>query len=164
MTRSRVLAVLKRQGLMLESGRGPVPTLVEFIAGEPVAGNWWSHKQSRSIFALTRSVRGSRDVLTCRLVDGKVTFVHRRLWPALVRLANLFPTDRLAAIQEVHTRTGAHRVTTTPFPKWVPDDVKTAGRGLAAAEALSSLGSWASELPSIRSKARRRPWTIRRRP
>lgn len=146
MTRNRVLASVKRQGVMLESGHGPVPTLVEFIAGEPVKGNWWSHPQSRRMFALTRLVRDSPDVLTCRLVNGKVTFVHRRLWPALVRLANLFPKDRLAAVQEVHTRTGAHSVITVPFPKWVPDDVKTAGRGLAAAQAVSSLGSWVSEL------------------
>lgn len=143
MTRHRVLASVKRAGVMLESAHGPVPNLVEFIAGEPVAGNWWSHEQSRSIFALTRSVRDSPDVLTCRLVDGKVTFVHRRLWPALVRLVKLFPKGRLAAIQEVHTRSGAHRVVTIPFPKWVPDDVKTAGRDLDASEAISSLGSWA---------------------
>jgi hypothetical protein len=125
---------------MLESGHGPVPNLVEFIAGEPVKGNWWSHQHSHRIFALTRSVRDSPDVLTCRLINGKVTFVHRRVWPALVRLANLFPKDRLAAIQEVHTRTGAHRVTTIPFPTWVPNDVKIAGRGLSAEQAVSSLG------------------------
>jgi hypothetical protein len=109
MTRHRILASLKREGVMLESGHGPVPNLVELIAGEPVKGHWWSHPDSHRIFALTRFVRGSPDVLTCRMVSGKVTFVHRRLWPALVRLANLFPRDRLAAIQEVHTRTGAHR-------------------------------------------------------
>jgi hypothetical protein len=130
---------------MLESGHGPVPNLVEFIAGEPVKGNWWSHPDAHRIFALTRSVRDSPDVLTCRVVNGKVTFVHRRVWPALVRLANLVPKDRLAAIQEVHTRTGAHRVITIPFPTWVPEDVKTAGRGLSAEQAVSSLGSWVSQ-------------------
>jgi hypothetical protein len=36
MPRTRVLASLKREGVMLESGHGPVPNLVEFIAGEPV--------------------------------------------------------------------------------------------------------------------------------
>ena len=156
MTRTRVLASLKREGVMLESGHGPVPNLVEFIAGEPVKGNWWSHPHSHRIFALTRSVRDSPDVLTCRLVNGKVTFVHRRVWPALVRLANMFPTDRLASIQEVHTGTGAHRVTTIPFPTWVPDDVKTAGRRLSAEQAVSSLGSWASEVASTGEPGRAR--------
>jgi hypothetical protein len=143
MTRHRVFASLKRQGVMLESGHGPVPNLVEAIAGEPVRGNWWSHPQSQRIFELTRSLRDSPDVLTCRLVNGKVTFVHRQVWPALVRLANRFPQARLAAIRERHMRTGVHKVITTPFPKWVPDDVKIAAGRLSAEQAVVSLGSWA---------------------
>jgi hypothetical protein len=143
MTRDQVLASLKHQGVMLESGQGPIPNVVETIAGEPVRGNWWSHPRSHRIFELTRSLRDSPDVLTCRLVNGKVTFVHRQVWPALVRLANRFPKQRLAAIRELHMRTGAHKVITTPFPKWVPNDVKTAASRLSAEQALLSLGSWA---------------------
>jgi hypothetical protein len=146
--RNRVLAILKREGVMLESCQGPVPNLVELIAGERVKGNWWSHPLSHRIFELTRSLRDSPDVLTCRLVNGKVTFVHRRVWPALVRLANLFPQSQLAAIQEVHTRTGAHKVITIPFPAWVPNHVMTAGRRLSAEHAVSSLGIWASAVES----------------
>ena len=168
---NRVLERLKREGVMLESGRGPIPNLVEFIAGEPVKGNWWSHRQSHSIFALTRLVRDSPDVLTCRLVDGKVTFVHRRVWSALVRLANLFPQSRLAAIREVHTRTGAHKIITIRFPAWVPDHVMTAGRRLSAEHAVSSLGICASAVafarastaPSKPSSSRSRPRLFHRR-
>jgi hypothetical protein len=159
MTRHRILASLKREGVMLESSHGPVPNLVEFIAGESVKGHWWSHPQSHRIFAFTRSVRASPDVLTCRVINGKVTFVHRRVWPALVRLASLFPHDRLAAIQEVHTQTGAHRVITRPFPAWVPNDVKAAGRALSAEQAVSRLGSWVPEMASTggpRAARRRR--------
>jgi hypothetical protein len=143
---TQILALLEREGVMLESAHGPVPNLLEFVAGERVKGHWWSHPHSHRIFAFTRSVRESPDVLTCRAVNGKVTFVHRRVWPALFRLANLFPKGRLAAIQEVHTRTGAHRVITIPFPAWVPNDVKTAGRALSAEQAVSNLGIWASEM------------------
>ena len=150
LTRSQVLTSMKHHGVMLESAHGPLPNLVELIAGEPVKGNWWSHPQSHKIFALTRAVRDSPDVLTCRVVNGKVTFLHRRVWPALVRLANLFPQDRLAAIREVHTRTGAHKVITIPFPKWVPNDVEDVGRGLTTEQALLSLGSWAAK-PSKRA-------------
>jgi hypothetical protein len=156
MTLNHVLAQLRREGVMLESSQGPVPNVVELIAGEPVSGNWWSHPQSHRIFALTRSLRDSPDVLTCRAVNGKITFVHRRVWPALVRLAKLFPEERLAAIQEVHTRAGAHRVITRPFSKWVPDDVETAGRTLSADQALSRLGRWASRLPSTGTPRRQR--------
>ena len=156
MTRARVLASLKREGVMLESGHGQVPNLVEFIAGEPVKGNWWSHPDAHRIFALTRSLRDSPDVLTCRVVNGKVTFVHRRVWPALVRLADLFPKHRLAAIQEVHTQAGAHRVITKPFALWVPDDVKTAGRGLSVEQAAATLGTWASAASTGEPRGARR--------
>jgi hypothetical protein len=152
MTRHQALAALKRQGVMLESSHGPVPNLVERIVGEPVRGSWWAHPRSHGIFALTRWVRNSPDVLTCRLVNGKVTFVHRRVWPALVRLANLFPKERLAAIHEVHTQTGAHRVATIPFPAWVPADVKTTARGMSEEQAIASLGTWAEASLTNRSR------------
>lgn len=42
------------------------------------------------------------------LVEGKITYVHRRLWPALIRLAAESGRDRLTAIREVHTASGKH--------------------------------------------------------
>src|ERR1700756_1855901 len=72
------------------------------------AGGWWGHARGKEIFWLTRAVRDSPDVLVCRLVTGKVTYVHRRLWPALVRLARAFAQSDLAALREVHTASGAH--------------------------------------------------------
>jgi hypothetical protein len=38
----------------------------------------------------------------CRIVGGKVTYVHRHLWPAPVLLAGRFSKKNLAAIKEVH--------------------------------------------------------------
>ncbi len=67
-----------------------------------------------------------------RLVRGKVTLVHRRLWPALVRLADRVPRERLAALHEEHTASGAHRVVEEPFPDWVPPDVLTEASALTA--------------------------------
>jgi len=80
-------------------------------------------------------------VLVCRLVDGKVIYVHRRLWPALVRMAWRFPRRRLAAIVEVHTRTGRHRVKTRRFPDWVPEGVRRAAAHLREEEATSQLAT-----------------------
>jgi hypothetical protein len=71
----------------------------------------------------------------CRLVGGKITYVHRRLWPALVRLAEDVDSRRLAAICEVHTHSGKHKVNTTPFPEWVPKDVMRAAKRLSREEA-----------------------------
>ena len=106
--------------------------------GEPVRGSWWSHPRSREIFAVTRAVRDSDDVLVCRLIDGKITFVHRRLWPALVRVADRLPSVRLSQLREVHTRSGRHMTTEVPFPDWVPSNVRAAARSLSEAAALAA--------------------------
>lgn len=124
MTRRAAFAFVRKHGVVLEAGRGPVPTLADEIAGEPVAGSWWGHPKGREIFALTRVVRDSPDVLVSRLVKGKITYVHRRLWPVLVRAARYFDRDALAAIREVHSTGGKHVIERVPFPKWVPHDVR----------------------------------------
>jgi hypothetical protein len=135
MTPKQALAFVKANGVALESGRGSVPSLAETIAGEPVRGSWWTHPKGNNIFLCSRVIRNSKDVLICRLVGGKITYVHRRLWPALVRLADQFNPDRLAAIREIHTASGKHKVEGTAYPKWVPSDVMSAAAKLTAEEA-----------------------------
>src|SRR6266446_5201328 len=123
MTPKQAIAFVKANGVVLESGRGPVPNLAETIAGGPIRGSWWAHPKADTIFLCSRAVRASADVLVCRLVAGKVTYVHRRMWPALVRLAGRFSADQLAAIEEVHTPSGKHNVNVTRFQDWVPEEV-----------------------------------------
>jgi hypothetical protein len=84
-------------------------------------------------------MRESKDVLVCRLVGGKVTYVHRRLWPALVRLAGQFDAHRLAAIREVHTATGKHKIKVAAFPGWVPSEVIRAAANLTTEQAAEML-------------------------
>ncbi len=74
-----------------------------------------------------------------RLVKGKVTLVHRHVWCALVRVADRFPIDSLAALREEHTATGAHRVVQQAFPGWVPLDVLRLARDLSEEAALAEL-------------------------
>ncbi len=69
----------------------------------------------------------------------KVTLVHRRLWPALVRVADRFPPKNLAAIHEEHTTSGAHRVHEQAFPDWVPNDMLQAAEDLTVHDALAQL-------------------------
>jgi hypothetical protein len=78
----------------------------------------------------------------CRLAGGKITYVHRRLWPAIVRLANSLDQKTLAALQEEHTPSGAHRVRTIPFPRWVPPEVRQAAKNISAEQAHLQLGDW----------------------
>jgi hypothetical protein len=139
MTTKEALAWVKKCGIALESARANVPSLAEVVAGEPLRGSWWGHQKGNEIFLLSRTIRRSPDVLVCRLVDGKITYVHRRIWPALVSMAGRFSKARLAALNEVHTRAGKHRVLVTPFPRWVPKEVLRAAQQLTEKEAASQL-------------------------
>ena len=133
---------VKDKGVVLESAKGPAPRLVEEIAGESIKGSWWSHPKSRAIFRVLQAMKDSEDILVCRLVDGKVTYIHRRLWPALVRLAHRFPADRIAQVREEHTASGAHVSKDIRFPVWVPAEILKAAKELSEAEALNALGCW----------------------
>lgn len=130
---------IRRHGIVTESARGLVPSLAEAVVGSPIRGSWWSHPRAGEIFQLSRAVREHPDVLVCRLVRGKVTFVHRRLWSALVRLASEFPASALASICEIHAPSGKHIVRECPFPKWVPAEVMGAAQRLSEAKARASL-------------------------
>ena len=140
MTPASVLAFVERHGIVCEaSRRNGIPSLVDEIAGEAVRGNWWSHPRSKTIFAATRAARDSADVLVCRLIDGKITFVHRRLWPALVRIADRLDPARLTRLHEVHSASGKHTIERSPFPDWVPADVLSTGRKLSKTDAVAQL-------------------------
>jgi hypothetical protein len=138
-TPAEALAFVCTHGVVLESGTGPVSSLAAAIAGEPIRGSWWGHARGREIFAVTRAIRDCPEVLVCRLVDGKVTYVHRRLWPALVRLSERFPISRLARIREVHTASGKHAIEESPFPTWVSSEVAAQASDLDEKSALLQL-------------------------
>ena len=162
MTGRDALTFVKKHGVVLMSARGAVPSLAEAIAGEPIRGSWWGHPMSRHMYQVFDEVRDSEQVLVCRLAGGKVTFVHRRLWPALVRLAGRLPRGGLAAIREEHTARGHHRTVVTPLPRWVPKDVLARSKRLSVSAAVSKIGAellfkvsgLKSEPPDDRSRAR----------
>ena len=146
------LAWVEAQGVVLVSGKGPAARLTEAIAGEPITGSWWSHPQAHRIFAVLSEVCESEQVLVCRLIAGKVTLVHRRLWPALVRLADRLPAERVCRVRQEHTASGRHVSHEERFPAWVPPAVIEEARSLGEAEARASLGRWL-EPPARRAGA-----------
>jgi hypothetical protein len=75
------LAFVREHGVVLVSARGPVPTLTHAIAGEAIRASWWGHPQGKRICAVLSEVSGAPEVLVCRLVDDKLTLVHRRFLP-----------------------------------------------------------------------------------
>jgi hypothetical protein len=147
MTPKQGVAFVAAHGVVLESAQGSLPSLVGAVVDEPIRGSYWAHPKAHEIFQCSRAIRNSADVLVCRLVGGKVTYVHRRLWPALVRLAGRFDSDQLAAIQEVHTPSGKHEVHTTAYPDWVTDDVRLAAEELSEEEAASLLPALPGKSP-----------------
>ena len=139
MQAKQAIAWVKKCGIAVESARASLPSLARVVAGAPIRGSWWAHPKGKDIFRLSRVIRRSPDVLVCRLVDGKITYVHRRMWPALVSLAGRFSKQRLSALNEVHTPAGKHKLIVTPFPDWVPNEVLQAARKLTEKEAASQL-------------------------
>jgi hypothetical protein len=134
-TPREAIAFVERHGVVLQTARGPVPSLAEAIAGEPIRGSWWGHGKGREIFRASRAVCECPNVLVCKLVDGKITYIHRRLWPALIKLASRFGKERLARVWDEHTKSGAHVSRQIIFPDWVPLDVMEEAQRLSTLEA-----------------------------
>jgi len=153
MSADEALAFIEGHGVVLVAATGPVPRLVEAILGEPIRGSWWAHPASREIFAVLTRVGESSDLLMCRLVEGKVTLVHRRLWPALVRLERRFARQHLAQIHQEHTRSGKHVNRLVAFPAWVPQSVRKRAEQMSVEKAEQAL---ACVLGQLRKRAQRR--------
>jgi hypothetical protein len=139
-TGAEALRFVHDHGAVLVAAKGPLPRLAEAIAGEPIKGSWWAHPRGREIFAILQELGDSPDILVCRLVNGHITLVHRRLWPALVRMAANFKPEQLAQVRQEHTSSGRHVNHETPFPKWVPQDILEASQSVSEAQAGRMLG------------------------
>lgn len=79
-TRKSAIAFLRSRGAVT------VTDLASHIAGEQIRGSWWGHPKAQEIYRLLGELLDHPDVLCCKLINGKDTLVHRRLWPALVRV------------------------------------------------------------------------------
>lgn len=82
----RVLDRLEELGLLLEQDRD-LPSVVALVTGDAPRSSWWSHPKGRLVFAVLSRLAEHEDVLFTKLLAGKVTLVHRRLWPALLAVA-----------------------------------------------------------------------------
>ena len=139
-----LLAFVEREGMVLESGRYPsVPNLVDHIVGERVRGSWWGHPKGQEIYALLNGLREAEaEVAVCKLIDGKITYIHRRLWAACARLAEVIGLERLDLIHSVHTDKGYHRSQRIPLAEWLPGEVADEAGVLGEDEARVLLAQW----------------------
>jgi hypothetical protein len=142
MNQKEALAFVERHGIVLQAARGPLPNLAEAIVGGAIRGSWWGHPKGKEIFRTVKAICQSPDVLVCKLVEGKITFVHRRLWPALIKLASRFRKEQLAKVWDEHTPSGAHQSRRKQFPGWEPSEVMKEAEALSVAEAEKILWPW----------------------
>ena len=82
----KILDALANAGLLLNQDKR-LPNVVTLLTGETVSKSWWSHLQGRLIFAVMSDLSEHPDVLFSKLLNGKVTLIHRRLWPAFLSVA-----------------------------------------------------------------------------
>jgi hypothetical protein len=61
--------------------------VVSMLAGEKLSTSWWGHAAGQKIFACLERLDDDPGVLATRLVAGKITYLHRRLWPAFLAIA-----------------------------------------------------------------------------
>jgi hypothetical protein len=148
MNADAAMSFVREHGVVLVSGKGPAPRLTEAIAGEPIKGSWWSHPKSHQIFAILEQLADSPDILVCRFLGRHVTYIHRRLWAALVKLADHFRADQLAQVRQEHTATGKHVNHIVEYPRWVPQEVLAEANHLAMSEAEALLKSFIVKAPA----------------
>jgi hypothetical protein len=82
----RLSSALETGGLLLLQDKS-FPCVVRIVTGESLGSSWWSHPRSDEVFRAVSSIAAAPDVLVCKLLGGKVTFVHRSLWPAVLAVA-----------------------------------------------------------------------------
>lgn len=81
------LELIRIRGVVSEVPTHGPTSLVEAVIGGRPEGSWREHAKGRLIYRLGRQLRASPEVLTVRLVEGKVAFVDRSLWETIYCVA-----------------------------------------------------------------------------
>jgi hypothetical protein len=83
---ARVVNLLQDLGLLLQQDKS-LPNIVTLLTGDTLTGSWWKHPKGRTIFQCLVHLSGHPEVLFVKLISGKVTLVHQRLWPEILAVA-----------------------------------------------------------------------------
>ena len=95
-------AIAKR-GLLLLQDKIAMD-IVGILAGEKLSTSWWGHAAGHKIFACLERLDEDPDVMSTRLVAGKITYVHRRLWPAFLAIARSMAAWQMNGLSPHATR------------------------------------------------------------
>ncbi len=139
-----LLEAIAEHGLLLLQDK-KLANVVTLMTGERVKGSWWAHRRAHEIFRALEALPEDQ-VIATKLVGGKVTFVHRSLWPDLLAVAT---GERE---YEVHTESGRHEKRFEPWSAWAKREKVRATRDVAAARArleraVVAIGGTAALLP-----------------
>lgn len=156
---------LKRIGLLLLQDK-KLPSVVGIIIGESLSTSWWSHPRGQEIYGCLESL--DDQAIATNLINGKVTFVHKRFWPAVVAIGSSGEQWQKAGLgrdpkpkeirerllqfaEEVHTESGRHETRLKPWADFARErGVVTIAAETARAEiesAAMALGSTSKSLP-----------------
>ncbi len=93
------------------------------VAGQAVPGAWWPHEKGALIYEVLNALDDD-EVAYPKLLGGKVTLVHRRLWPALASAARTggawqrrgLKADALALLERITREKGLRTDTLELLP------------------------------------------------
>jgi hypothetical protein len=127
----RIIEELQSSGLLLESDAA-LPSVASLVAQEPIRGSWWAHPRGHDIFQANEQLATHPDVIACKLISGKITYVHRSLWPALFAVAHSREAWQLSRIspsaRSLLSRVMRHEIVRTDrLPKSRSAKAKAAG-------------------------------------
>ena len=77
-----LLERLRELDLLLDAD-AKFPSISSEVLGGNVRGSWWAHPKASEMYRLACLLRSHPDVLMAKLISGKVTLIHRPLWPAV---------------------------------------------------------------------------------
>lgn len=145
-----LLDAIAEHGVLLLQDK-TLANAVTFMTGERLSGSWWSHPRAHEIFGALEALPEDQ-VIDTKLVGGRVTFVHRALWPDLLAVAKSGDLGQDQRTYEVHTESGRHEKRYEPWPAWAKRQKVRATRDVAAArerleQAVIAIGGTAKLLP-----------------
>jgi hypothetical protein len=95
---ARIREALDRYG-MLPAHDPVVPSLTNLVAGRPIRGSWWGDPAGRQIYLVLNAL--AAEVAWPKLLAGKVTLVHKRLWSELAAVGEQEAPWQLADLPDI---------------------------------------------------------------
>jgi hypothetical protein len=75
----KIFKLLEKYELLLVQDK-IFPNIVTEITGEKITGSWWGHPLANPIYNGLQWLEHNRPILTIKLIDGKVTYIHENLF------------------------------------------------------------------------------------